>query len=547
MRLRDTALIILVLCLPAPVRALPAHVWSHRWNDPDDASFYDIAVDPFGNIVTCGDFFSGLTLDTHYVSAGSTDAFVAKFNASGNVVWSRHLGNPSGDDLYALTTDYVGNIIAVGDDSPNNADMDGVVVKYAVDGTQRFLKHYGVGDGKFQTVEAVATDLSKNIFIAGEFDSTIDVGNGPLTKTDDDRTMFLAKLDQLGNAIWSKRFVMTTEEVYYVTRLETDAEGRAVMFGYFNGSIDFGSGPVVSTGARDLFLAEFDPNGNVVWAHAYGGPGNQYPGDMARNESGKIAITAFVDAAVNFGGGLLTPTTPFDPVVAVFNSAGTHQWSRIFNGAGSHFGQGITWAANEDVLVSCIGTGTMNMGGSLLTPTGVGYSVFLGRYTGANGNHRWSTVYSSTGGLRSYVEEDHGKIILGQSVSGDVNFGGGLLTGTGLGDGDPYLAEFTDVLYTGVGDTLVRGALAISSYPNPFNPQTTIRYVVPSRGRVVIAVYDASGARVATLVDAEKAAGSYTEAWDGRDDAGRAVSSGVYFARISHASGSKSEKLVLLK
>ncbi|HKW15587.1 MAG TPA: T9SS type A sorting domain-containing protein, partial [Candidatus Krumholzibacteria bacterium] len=124
------------------------------------------------------------------------------------------------------------------------------------------------------------------------------------------------------------------------------------------------------------------------------------------------------------------------------------------------------------------------------------------------------------------------------------DFGSGLLTSSDYID--MFLASF-GTLPTGVGDAPMRGALAISAYPNPFNPQTTIRYTVPSTGRVVVAVYDARGARVATLVDAARAAGSYTQAWDGRDDAGRAVSSGVYFARISHASGSKSEKIVLLK
>jgi hypothetical protein len=100
---------------------------------------------------------------------------------------------------------------------------------------------------------------------------------------------------------------------------------------------------------------------------------------------------------------------------------------------------------------------------------------------------------------------------------------------------------------SGVGGTPRSYVLSISAYPNPFNPATTIRYTVPSKGRVDISIYDARGARVAQLVDAEREAGAYRHAWNGRDDAGRAVSSGVYFARVIHPQGTKSYKMVLIK
>jgi hypothetical protein len=89
--------------------------------------------------------------------------------------------------------------------------------------------------------------------------------------------------------------------------------------------------------------------------------------------------------------------------------------------------------------------------------------------------------------------------------------------------------------------------LSISAYPNPFNPTTTIRYTVPSKGHVGVAIYDARGARVATLFDGERSVGAYTVHWNGRAARGAPVSSGVYFARITHAQGTKSYKMILLK
>ena len=85
------------------------------------------------------------------------------------------------------------------------------------------------------------------------------------------------------------------------------------------------------------------------------------------------------------------------------------------------------------------------------------------------------------------------------------------------------------------------------NYPNPFNPQTTISFSLRDRGRVRLAIYDVSGALVRELVNGERSRGTYTEAWDGRDQHGSAVASGVYFYRLLTAERTLSRKMVLLK
>ncbi len=84
--------------------------------------------------------------------------------------------------------------------------------------------------------------------------------------------------------------------------------------------------------------------------------------------------------------------------------------------------------------------------------------------------------------------------------------------------------------------------------PNPFNPETTIRYSLSTPGRVVLRIYNASGVLVRTLVDEPRPAGSHTARWNGADDAGRRLGSGVYFYELQTASGFRdARKLVLLK
>ncbi|MDH3457653.1 MAG: right-handed parallel beta-helix repeat-containing protein [Gemmatimonadota bacterium] len=86
--------------------------------------------------------------------------------------------------------------------------------------------------------------------------------------------------------------------------------------------------------------------------------------------------------------------------------------------------------------------------------------------------------------------------------------------------------------------------------PNPFNPVTSIRYDVPvdaSGVAVRLVIYDVAGRRVRTLVDSRVGPGQYQAQWDGTDDAGTRVSSGVYFYRIEAGSFGATRKMLLLK
>lgn len=87
----------------------------------------------------------------------------------------------------------------------------------------------------------------------------------------------------------------------------------------------------------------------------------------------------------------------------------------------------------------------------------------------------------------------------------------------------------------------------LASAPNPFNPSTTVRFTVPRAGHVLLQIHDASGARVATLVDEVRAAGQFQVPWSGVDSAGRPVASGVYFARMRAEQADDVLRLVLVK
>jgi Carboxypeptidase regulatory-like domain/FlgD Ig-like domain len=85
------------------------------------------------------------------------------------------------------------------------------------------------------------------------------------------------------------------------------------------------------------------------------------------------------------------------------------------------------------------------------------------------------------------------------------------------------------------------------NYPNPFNPSTKITYQIPQNQFVNLDIYDALGQKVRTLVNSEQNAGYYNLEWNGRNDSGVSVTSGVYFYRIHTDSFTKVMKMMLLK
>ena len=85
------------------------------------------------------------------------------------------------------------------------------------------------------------------------------------------------------------------------------------------------------------------------------------------------------------------------------------------------------------------------------------------------------------------------------------------------------------------------------NYPNPFNPETTIRYVLPEASRVKLAIYNLLGQRIVTLVDQEQQSGIYSVQWDGKNEAGRDVASGLYLYLLKAQEFTSVQKLALIR
>jgi len=122
----------------------------------------------------------------------------------------------------------------------------------------------------------------------------------------------------------------------------------------------------------------------------------------------------------------------------------------------------------------------------------------------------------------------------------DINIAQGILF-------NPTLNGF---IATNLGDrfSLIPTEYALDhNFPNPFNPETTLRYAIPNAGQVTLSIYNVLGQEVVKLVNAEQMPGFYTVRWNGKNELGHNVASGVYMYRIQAGDFNQTHKMMLLK
>ncbi len=102
-------------------------------------------------------------------------------------------------------------------------------------------------------------------------------------------------------------------------------------------------------------------------------------------------------------------------------------------------------------------------------------------------------------------------------------------------------------IITAIADALPSGFAIAGNFPNPFNPSTAISFSLPKTGTASLAVYDITGRKVRDLAAGLMTAGAHSAVWNGRDASGRAVSSGVYFARLSLGGAAVTHRMTLMK
>lgn len=317
-----------------------------------------VRVDGAGNVYVAGTFFGQADFGPfRLTSAGDADAFVAKLDRDGNVLWARSWGTADRDVATDLAVDAAGNVIAVG----TSAFADSVqgwiantsqVRKFGPTGTPVWNQTFA---GPTCEAFGVTTDAASNIYVCGKFSGTIDF-NADRKRVNSASgnygSGYVLKLSAAGAYGWVSAFQTRTTPKSYgsaltMTDIAVDGAGSVVVSGQFQGEIDFNPSGTIDTRLVDArrvngFVTKLNANGSLAWARATGG---DHTKAVAIDGAGAIYVTGsfYYNGTFTPGSGLPDVATRggSDVYVSKFTASGNLAWAQTFGGAGADLCYGI--------------------------------------------------------------------------------------------------------------------------------------------------------------------------------------------------------------
>jgi hypothetical protein len=445
-----------------PARALTGlTAWSQRFGSTLDDVGYAVATDASGNVFVTGTFSGTVNFGgNNLVSSGGLDIFLAKYNAAGVHQWSQRFGGTSLDEANSVAVDALGNVFVTGDFSGtanfgganlvSAGSLDAFLAKYNAAGVHQWSQRYGgTGDDEGNSV---VVEGAGNVFLAAWFNLTTNFGGANLVSAGS-FDVVVAKYNAAGVHQWSERYGSTGLE--NGVGMALDASGNIVLVGYFSSTANLGGSNLVSAGQYDIFVAKYDGVGLHQWSQGFGSTNFDAGYSVAVDASSNVLVAGYFFGTVNFGGSDdLVSAGGNDIFLAKYSSLGVHQWSKRFGALSGDFGTSIAANASSDVFLSGLFAGTVDFGGGNLV--GGSQDIVVAKYDAA-GVHQWSRHFGGTGldATNAISVDVSGNAFATGYFENTVNFGTGNLVSAGQQDvflvklmretAEPSISAITDI------------------------------------------------------------------------------------------------------
>ncbi len=448
-------------------------------------------------------------------------------------------------DIPASTIKLIDNnyLIAGYTYTQNESNSDILLIKIDESGTKIWDKT--IGTVGFDYCNSVVEDESGNLFLTGY--STL---HGS-------KDIFLIKTDNYGNVIWEKYF---EEEGIQNSTGICIVQNKIYLNGYTNN---------ITAGDYDLYITCSDLNGNLLWQKKIGGTGSE----LSANIIGQN------DCIISAGSTGSFNAVNRDMLAVKLDLQGNIIWQKNFNRNNFDSAGKITHTA--DGGYAFIGSsdkhGSDFMDMSIFRMNSDGIKKW-GVYKEAYNNYDYGTdILQLTNG--SFLAIGNSKkdnynndiIIINIDSLGTTKWNHIIDLGKNewvnnlirINENRYMLIGYTNsnnnycddifVIIFEINPTNVEGESYIpkdflyNNYPNPFNPSTTINYSIAEASEVMLQIYNVSGQIIKELVNDHKNSGFYSILWDGKNDSGDFVSSGVYFCLLTAGKKNFINKLALIK
>ena len=453
---------------------------------------YYVTVDSMENSYLTGFYVYTLAFDTFVLNSfPSVEAFLVKYNSTGNVLWAKSSMGPG--DAYGM---------CIATDASNNVYLEGRYFSGAVSFDQVTLDSTGIyniflakydssgnviwvrtpDDSAYAYNYSVATDRFGNVYITGSFESqTITFGSHTLINTGL-LSLFVVKYDSSGNVIWAKSAGGTAENISSVS-IASDPSGNIYITGAFSSStMTIGAYTLTNNGTTNSFLTKYDSAGNVLWAKSAGGTHYDYGVAVSTNSSRYVYVTGdFMSPSIIFDSDTLINIGTYNFYIAKYDLFGNVLWAKSSQDSGACFVFNLATDNNGNPCISGGQQGNPNHypinfnNLSLIIPATILDPMFFVKFDSL-GNALCGDVLP-TGG------DDNNGIAVG--ISNNVYLGGDFAMDTMIFGNDtlfrtgaetPFLAKFNLNCVEDVANPEIHNEGNISLYPNPTSGTFTLTY-----------------------------------------------------------------------
>lgn len=329
-------------------------------NGPDRGT--SIKADAQGNCYVTGFYYGTATFGSTTITSvgGSQDVFIAKYNTNGVLQWVVSAGGTGTESGNGINIDNSGNVVVTGqftetalfgitsltsmiDPSTSLPSLDVFTTKLDASGNFLWAKK---GSAKYtDRALDVATDLTGNIYVTGQFSDTItfDVTHNNNMYN----AIFLIKYNSSGAEQWFRKIGGSTMNISY--GIAVDANSNVYLTGDFIGGLTFFGTPDVqltNVYQNDIFVAKYNTAGDFLWGKADGSVSDVSSHNIALDDSSNAYIVGnfrctFSEYADVFGQGTFNSVGYKDIFVTKYNTNGQRQWMRQAGGQKEDFGAGI--------------------------------------------------------------------------------------------------------------------------------------------------------------------------------------------------------------
>ncbi|WP_201987310.1 T9SS type A sorting domain-containing protein [Hymenobacter rubidus] len=474
--------------LGAQAQTAPAWTWAKMLASSNLTSAGTMTTDAAGNTYLAGSFSQPLTLapGTVLTTSSGQDGFVAKYDPSGALLWSRQLAGFFNDGFQKVLIDGTGKVTLVGMSSDgaqlgsttfSSNSFGPVAVLTKLDAQGQVLSITEVGSGSYLIVADLALDAAGNSYISGTFGLSAAFGNfsltTPIAGTSIAFDQFLVKVSPQGTPLWAQqggRAVAPagTGTNFYYNSLAVEPGGNVYLTWTCNANAGgFGALTMpAGYGDLDVVVVKYNTQGTPQWLQRAGSPGLDFAGNTALDANGRLVVPGFVTGAGTFGSQTLAGSAgvPSGYVWTLTPAAGASSWVRGLGGAVGAAYRGVTADAAGNIYAAgqFSGAGTL---GSATLPNAGGLDGLIVSYSAA-GNVNWSV---KTGGVGDesplYVSLDGtNRLAVAGILNGAGLFGTTALTGQNAPVGNLFVAHLGAIV------TATRSAQPVAQlalYPNP--------------------------------------------------------------------------------